>query len=133
MNLSGDAVARITSFYKIPCSELLVVHDELDLPPGTVRLKFDGGHGGHNGLRDIFTKLGSRQFYRLRIGIGHPGRADQVTDYVLRPAPAADASLIADSIQAARRQLANIVAGDMERAMLALHSKNEPGPAISPA
>lgn len=83
MNLSGNGVAAIAQFYQIPTQQILVVHDELDLPTGTNRLKSSGGHGGHNGLRDIIPKLGSNDFFRLRIGIGHPGDAKKVSNYVL--------------------------------------------------
>lgn len=83
MNCSGQAVAAIARFYKIPAANILVVHDELDLPPGVVKLKQGGGHAGHNGLRDIIQKLGSRDFWRLRIGIGHPGNKALVSSYVL--------------------------------------------------
>jgi PTH1 family peptidyl-tRNA hydrolase len=126
MNRSGAAVAQAVNFYKLSLPEVLVVHDELDLPPGTVRLKRGGGAGGHNGLRDIIDCLGSRDFQRLRIGIGHPGRASEVTNYVLRPAPAAEQALIDEAIQAARRELGSIVSGDLERAMQTLHSRESP-------
>ena len=90
MNLSGKAVGALTSFYRIKPEEILVIHDELDLPPGTAKLKQGGGHGGHNGLKDIVAQLGnSNNFYRLRIGIGHPGHRDLVAGYVLnKPSPA---------------------------------------------
>lgn len=88
MNLSGKSVATIANFYKILPSEILVIHDELDLPPGVAKFKFSGGHGGHNGLRDIISKLGNcRDFYRLRVGIGHPGDKNLVASYVLNKAP----------------------------------------------
>lgn len=90
MNLSGKAVGALASFYRIKPEEILVVHDELDLPPGTAKLKQGGGHGGHNGLKDIVAQLGNNNnFYRLRIGIGHPGHRDLVAGYVLnKPSPA---------------------------------------------
>ena len=90
MNLSGKAVGALTSFYRIKPEEILVIHDELDLPPGTAKLKQGGGHGGHNGLKDIVAQLGNNNnFYRLRIGIGHPGHRDLVSGYVLnKPSPA---------------------------------------------
>ncbi|HHF6403127.1 TPA: aminoacyl-tRNA hydrolase [Haemophilus influenzae] len=90
MNLSGKAVGALASFYRIKPEEILVIHDELDLPPGTVKLKQGGGHGGHNGLKDIVAQLGNNNnFYRLRIGIGHPGHRDLVAGYVLnKPSPA---------------------------------------------
>ena len=90
MNLSGKAVGALASFYRIKHEEILVIHDELDLPPGTAKLKQGGGHGGHNGLKDIVAQLGNNNnFYRLRIGIGHPGHRDLVAGYVLnKPSPA---------------------------------------------
>jgi len=90
MNLSGKAVGALANFYRIKPEEILVLHDELDLPPGTVKLKQGGGHGGHNGLKDIVAQLGnSNNFYRLRIGIGHPGHRDLVSGFVLnKPSPA---------------------------------------------
>ena len=90
MNLSGKAVGALASFYRIKPEEILVIHDELDLPPGTAKLKQGGGHGGHNGLKDIVAQLGNNNdFYRLRIGIGHPGHRDLVAGYVLnKPSPA---------------------------------------------
>ncbi|WP_118795940.1 aminoacyl-tRNA hydrolase [Haemophilus haemolyticus] len=90
MNLSGKAVGELASFYRIKPEEILVIHDELDLPPGTAKLKQGGGHGGHNGLKDIVAQLGNNNnFYRLRIGIGHPGHRDLVAGYVLnKPSPA---------------------------------------------
>lgn len=90
MNLSGKAVGALASFYRIKPEEILVIHDELDLPPGTAKLKQGGGHGGHNGLKDIVAQLGNNNnFYRLRIGIGHPGHRDLVASYVLnKPSPA---------------------------------------------
>src|SRR4051794_18244993 len=88
MNLSGRAVASLARFFKIPPEEILVAHDELDLVPGQAKLKFGGGHAGHNGLRDIHAQLGTDDYWRLRIGIGHPGVRSEVTDWVLRkPAP----------------------------------------------
>lgn len=90
MNLSGKAVGALANFYRIKPEEILVIHDELDLPPGTAKLKQGGGHGGHNGLKDIVAQLGNNNnFYRLRIGIGHPGHRDLVAGYVLnKPSPA---------------------------------------------
>jgi len=86
MNRSGLAVQSLMSFYRINADQLLVAHDEIDLPPGTAKLKTGGGHGGHNGLRDIINQLGTKDFHRLRIGVGHPGSKDQVVDYVLHNA-----------------------------------------------
>jgi PTH1 family peptidyl-tRNA hydrolase len=125
MNLSGDAVAGFSRFYKIPPEQVLVVHDELDLPPGTVRLKRGGGAGGHNGLEDIIRKLGSREFMRLRVGIGHPGSAKQVVGYVLKPPTAAEQPLIDEAIGRALDEMPDIVAGDFELAMNVLHRKEQ--------
>ena len=95
MNLSGKAVLAMAQFYKLSPEHILVVHDELALPPGTAKFKFAGGHAGHNGLRDITSKLGNNpNFYRLRLGIGHPGHKDQVTGFVLGKAPSSEQSLI---------------------------------------
>ena len=125
MNRSGIAVASLMRFYKIPVEQLLVVHDELDLSPGTVRLKRGGGAGGHNGLRDIIERLGTREFARLRIGIGRPTHSYDVVDYVLhRPGPDEE-PLIQEAIDQARAQLPLILKGRFELAMNALHSKPE--------
>lgn len=122
MNLSGHAIHTIASFYKIPVEAILVAHDELDLPVGTVRLKQGGGHGGHNGLRDSILQLGSKEFYRLRIGINHPGHKDKVIDYVLSRPSKDDHHKITDSITDALKVLPEILAGDMQKAMKDLHS-----------
>ncbi len=121
MNRSGEAVAALARFYKLPPRSLLVAHDELDLPPGTVRLKLGGGHGGHNGLRDIIARLGSRDFLRLRLGIGHPGHKDAVTGYVLsRPRPEERAA-IDQAIECALEVLPQVVSGELQAAMNRLH------------
>lgn len=125
MNDSGRAVQALASFYRLAPEELLIVHDEIDLAPGTVRLKQGGGHGGHNGLRDIIEALGDNNFNRLRIGVGHPGDSDQVADYVLSRAPAAEEELILQGIAAALELVPEILAGDMARAMNKLHSSEK--------
>jgi len=123
MNKSGQAVAALSQFYKIPPEQILVAHDELDLAPGVARLKKGGGHGGHNGLRDIISCLGNnKNFGRLRIGIGHPGNASQVSNFVLKKAPAAERDLIDNAITASLNQSSAVVAGDWEAAMRELHS-----------
>lgn len=122
MNHSGDAVGKLARFYKIPTEAILAVHDELDIPPGAVRLKVGGGHGGHNGLRDMVSKCGGSDFVRLRIGIGHPGQASQVADYVLRKAPAAEQSLTDHAIQVALDEVEAIVQGDYQAVMNRLHT-----------
>lgn len=125
MNLSGKSVAALAGFYKIEPEQMLIAHDELDLPPGTARFKFDGGHGGHNGLRDIVPALGNRKdFHRLRIGIGHPGSAKQVSNYVLSKASPDDREAIAASIDEAIRALPLLLDGDATKAMTRLHSFN---------
>lgn len=123
MNRSGQSVGALAHFYKIAPQHMLVAHDELDLPPGTVKLKIGGGHGGHNGLRDIMAALGNQNtFARLRIGIGHPGVASMVADYVLKKAPAAEYTLMEDSIAKAIAVLPDAVNGNMDKAMKALHT-----------
>ena len=123
MNRSGQAVAAISQFYKIDIDQILVVHDELDIDAGTARFKQGGGHGGHNGLRDIISKSGNRKdFHRLRIGIGHPGSADQVTGYVLNKAPQADHQKMLDAIDEAIRALPDALNGDWAKAMNYLHT-----------
>ncbi|MBU2985298.1 aminoacyl-tRNA hydrolase [Saccharophagus degradans] len=124
MNRSGQAVAAVCQFYKIPPEAVLVVHDELDLPPGKARLKIGGGHGGHNGLRDIISSLGNnKDFGRLRLGIGHPGNAKLVSNYVLKKAPSEEFNAIEDAIRAAQPHVADLAKGDWEKAMRELHSK----------
>jgi PTH1 family peptidyl-tRNA hydrolase len=124
MNRSGQAVSALAQFYRIPPEAILVAHDELDLPPGTARFKFSGGHGGHNGLRDIISALGNnKDFARLRLGIGHPGNAKQVADYVLKRAPQAENELIQTGIERSLAVIRDIVSGDWERAMRTLHTQ----------
>lgn len=122
MNHSGDAVSKFAQYYKIPVAEILVVHDDLDLPPGTIRLKVGGGDGGHNGLCDVTEKLGSADYARLRIGIGHPGNAAQVVSYVLKRAPAAEQTLIDAAIDHGKTHLAEIVHGEFQKVMNSLHT-----------
>lgn len=124
MNRSGGPLAAVARFHRIPPEAILVVHDELDLPPGSVRIKQGGGHGGHNGLRDIDSQLGSRDYWRLRIGVGHPGSRDQVTPYVLsRPSPD-ERKLILAAIDRALDETERLVRdGDVEGVMHALHTR----------
>ena len=122
MNHSGESVAKLARFYKIPPAEILVVHDDLDIPPGSARLKVGGGDGGHNGLADVTEKLGTPDYARLRLGIGHPGSAAQVVAYVLKRAPKSEQSLIDEAIERARTHLNDIVQGEFQRAMNALHA-----------
>jgi len=127
MNHSGRTVSRFAQFYKILSSQMLIVHDELDLSPGVVRLKVGGGTGGHNGLTDVVEKLGTPDFARLRIGIGHPGTAAQVSGYVLRKAPAPEQAMIDEAIERARDHIEVIVQGQFEKAMNALHTPSRAG------
>ncbi|KDE40398.1 Peptidyl-tRNA hydrolase [Nitrincola lacisaponensis] len=123
MNLSGKAVSALAGFYKIAPEHILVAHDELDLPPGTARLKKGGGHGGHNGLRDIISQLGNnKNFYRLRIGIGHPGHASQVSGFVLNKAPLQERNQTQAAMDESLRYLPLAVEGQWQRAMNQLHS-----------
>jgi PTH1 family peptidyl-tRNA hydrolase len=122
MNVSGRSVGALVQFYKISPEEMLVVHDELDLPPGVARLKMGGGHGGHNGLKDIIAHLGSRDFWRLRIGIGHPGDRSEVSNYVLNDPRREERELIAEAMQKAQNIAHMVIEGKTEAAMLKLHS-----------
>lgn len=123
MNVSGRAVGSLAQFYKITPAEMLVVHDELDLPPGAARLKMGGGHGGHNGLKDIIAHLGSKDFWRLRLGIGHPGERNEVSDYVLSQARREERELIDEAIQRSLAVANLVIEGKTEAAMLRLHSQ----------
>jgi PTH1 family peptidyl-tRNA hydrolase len=129
MNLSGRAVAAAANFFAIPQHAILVAHDELDLEPGDARLKLGGGVAGHNGLKDIRDKLGTADFWRLRLGIGHPRDSaiprQAVVDYVLRPPLAAERIAIDDAIARSLGVFASLAAGDFERAMTTLHTKDQ--------
>ncbi|MCW8855448.1 MAG: aminoacyl-tRNA hydrolase [Gammaproteobacteria bacterium] len=122
MNRSGQAVQQLASFYKIPVENILVAHDEIDLDPGTTRLKSSGGHGGHNGLRDIIAHMG-KDFHRVRIGVGHPGSKDQVVDFVLHRASKEEQAAIDESMDDALRALPLLIEGSWEKAVNRLHSK----------
>ncbi len=125
MNRSGKSVAAMANFYQIPPESILVAHDELDLPPGTARFKQGGGHGGHNGLRDTISSLGNnKDFYRLRIGIGHPGHKSQVAGFVLTKAPAAEHSLLEAAVDVAARSTDILFNDGMTKAMNRLHAFN---------
>lgn len=117
MNLSGLAAREMSQFYRIEPSEILVVHDELDLAPGRIKLKTGGGHGGHNGLRDITTQLGSGDFHRLRVGIGHPGHKDLVLNYVLGKPSLQDKQLILEAIDKTLNSIGLVLEGNMPVAM----------------
>lgn len=122
MNRSGSAVAAVLGYFKLRPDQLLVAHDELDLAPGVVRLKSGGGHGGHNGLKDIVAHLGTADFLRLRLGIGHPGDRDRVADYVLDAPNASDGDLIDKAIERGLLELDDIVRGETARAMNRLNT-----------
>ena len=125
MNESGRSVAAMSRYYRIEPDAILIAHDELDIPPGESRFKHDGGHGGHNGLRDIIPALGGhRDFWRLRIGIGHPGSAKKVSAWVLSKASAEDQTSIEASTKAAISALPLLLAGEDIKAMTALHSES---------
>ena len=123
MNLSGGVTAAVANFYKVPAGSVLVAHDELDLPPGAVRLKQGGGSGGHNGLKDLIATLGEG-FWRLRLGIGHPGSRDLVTQFVLSRASSAEQQLLDDGIRAAADILPQVFEHGAQAAMQKLHTKD---------
>ncbi len=122
MNVSGRAVGALAQFYKIAPAEILVVHDELDLPPGSAKLKLGGGHGGHNGLKDIIAHLGTKDFWRLRLGIGHPGERSEVSNFVLHDPRREERELIDEAMRRALDVAHLVIEGKTEAAMLKLHS-----------
>jgi len=128
MNLSGKSVASLARFFKIQPEEILVAHDELDIAPGQVKLKRGGSHAGHNGLRDIHAQLGSPDYWRLRIGIGHPGVKAEVANWVLKKPSPDQRTLIEDSIQHSLKAHPALLAGDMENATLLIHTTKPPRP-----
>lgn len=125
MNKSGNAVQKLAGFHKVSPEQILVVHDELDLPVGTARLKMGGGHGGHNGLRDLHRHLGPN-YARLRIGIGHPGVREAVIGYVLERPSRAEEIAIREAISAALEVVPALVAGDWDKAVRSLHGRAAP-------
>jgi len=136
MNVSGKSVAALARFFKIAPQQILVEHDELDLLPGPMTLKAGGGHAGHNGLRDIHAQLGSTDYWRLRLGIGHPGDKAEVAGYVLRKPPASEREAIERSIEESLKHLDLMLDGAMQQAVMKLHAKPErpkpPRPAAPP-
>ncbi len=135
MNLSGKSVAALARFFKIAPGEILVVHDELDLLPGQVKMKIGGSHAGHNGLKDIQAQLGSADFWRLRLGIGHPGVKAEVADYVLRKPPAAEREALEQAMQQSLRGLDDWFAGEMDAALQKVHARPprpKPAPQAKP-
>ena len=128
MNLSGKSVAALARFYKIAPQEILVAHDEMDLPAGEAKLKQGGGHAGHNGLRDIHAQLGSPDYWRLRLGVGHPGNKADVVGWVLRRPPEDEMIGIAQAIDRAVKAFPALVAGDMAQATQLIHTSKPPRP-----
>ena len=122
MNRSGQAVAALARYFKITPGQILVIHDELDLSPGTNRIKQAGGHGGHNGLRDIVNHLGSREFFRIRVGIGHPGDSNQVINYVLHKPSVEDLNAIEAANRDTLAVMPLVIEGRIDKAMQALHT-----------
>ncbi len=126
MNLSGQSVSALANFYKIKPEEILVAHDELDIPPGQLKMKFGGGHAGHNGLRDIHARLGSSDYWRLRIGIGHPGVREEVINWVLQKPASEQRETIHAAIARSLDAVALLLAGEMESATKLIHTKPKP-------
>ena len=133
MNLSGRSVAAIARFFKIAPDQILVVHDELDILPGLLKLKQGGSHAGHNGLRDIHDQLGSADYWRLRIGIGHPGVKSEVIHWVLQKPTQAQRQTIEDCIERSLATMPLLLAGEMGKATMALHTKPKPAPGAATA
>ncbi len=128
MNRSGQAVAALARFYRITPAETLVLHDELDLPPGVLRLKFGGGLGGHNGLKDIADHLGTQDFWRLRLGVGHPGDRNQVVDYVLKKPRSEERVQIEEALDRALDAWPLLAAGEYPAAMQKINTRPAPPP-----
>ena len=128
MNLSGKSVGALARFFKIQPEQILVAHDELDFAPGQVKLKKGGSHGGHNGLRDIHAQLGSGDYWRLRLGIGHPGNKSQVTSWVLKKAPSDQQQAIEESIAHSLKAWPLLVAGEMDKATAQINTNTPPRP-----
>ena len=128
MNLSGKSVAALARFFKIQPEEILVAHDELDVVPGQAKLKFGGSHAGHNGLRDIHAQLGSADYWRLRLGIGHPGVKSEVIHWVLKKPSPDDRNAIEDCIQRTLKAVPSLIDGETEKAMQIAHTHKPPRP-----
>jgi peptidyl-tRNA hydrolase, PTH1 family len=128
MNLSGKSVAALARFFKIKPEEILVAHDELDITPGQAKLKFGGGHAGHNGLRDIHAQLGTDDYWRLRIGIGHPGVKSEVANWVLKKPAPEQRTLIEECVARTVKAAPALIAGEMDKAMLLVHTSKPPRP-----
>lgn len=130
MNLSGKSVATLARFFKITPQEILVAHDELDIIPGQVKLKFGGSHAGHNGLRDMHAQLGSGDYWRLRLGVGHPGDKSEVVNWVLKKPSLDHRIAIEQCIDRSLKALPAFLAGDMEKAMLLVHTSKPARPHV---
>ena len=128
MNLSGKSVAALARFFKIAPAEILVVHDELDVVPGQAKLKFGGSHAGHNGLRDIHGQLGTGDYWRLRLGIGHPGVKSEVSDWVLKKPSAEQRTAMEESVARTLKAVPAMLAGEMDKATLIVHTSKPPRP-----
>ena len=128
MNLSGKSVAALARFYKIEPQHILVAHDDMDVLPGEAKLKRGGGHGGHNGLRDIHAQLGSPDYWRLRVGVGHPGNKSEVLGWVLKKPSLDHAAAIGQALARARAALPQLLAGEMDKATMLIHTSKPPRP-----
>jgi PTH1 family peptidyl-tRNA hydrolase len=128
MNLSGKSVGALAKFFKIAPEEILVVHDELDVVPGQAKLKFGGSHAGHNGLRDIHAQMGTGDYWRLRLGIGHPGVKSEVVNWVLKKPMAEQRDLIQDAIGRSIKAAEMLIQGEMEKATVQIHTSKPPRP-----
>jgi PTH1 family peptidyl-tRNA hydrolase len=128
MNLSGKSVSALVRFYKIKPEEILVAHDELDIVPGQAKLKFGGGHAGHNGLRDIHAQLGTDDYWRLRLGIGHPGVRSEVVNWVLKKPAPEQRTAIEDCVARTLKAAPALIAGEMDKATLLVHTSKPPRP-----
>ena len=128
MNLSGKSVAGLARFFKIASEQILVVHDELDVLPGQAKLKFGGSHAGHNGLRDIHAQLGTSDYWRLRIGIGHPGVKSEVVHWVLKKPAPEQRLAIEECVDRTLKAVPALLAGEMEKATLLIHTSKPPRP-----
>jgi PTH1 family peptidyl-tRNA hydrolase len=130
MNLSGKSVAALARFFKILPNEILVAHDELDVAPGEAKLKLGGSHAGHNGLRDIHAQLGSSDYWRLRLGVGHPGDKSEVVNWVLKKPSADHRIAIEQTIDRSLKALPHLLAGEMDKATMLIHTSKPPRPKV---
>lgn len=128
MNLSGKSVAALARFFKLQPDEVLVAHDEMDIIPGQVKLKFGGSHAGHNGLRDIHAQLGTPDYWRLRIGVGHPGVKSEVISWVLKKPSAEHRTAIEDAIARCLKAVPELLGGEVEKATMLIHTSQPPRP-----